>query len=652
MSGTEGRLALVERGGDGLAARAAEAVTRASEHLFATQHARGYWHAPLEANVTMEAEYFFFNRMLGRDKADLERRLADRMLALQQADGSWPIYHGGPGQLSVTIEAYFALKLAGMTPDEPALARARDFILGHGGLARAGVFTRIWLAYFGQFPWTGVPSMPVELVLLPPWFPLNIYAMSSWARGTVVPLTLLMAHRPAVAIDAAAGVGELWQRPPRPEDLAFARSHELVTTRNLFLAVDAALKRLGRFAWRPLRRRAIARAIEWILRHQDTNGQWGGIQPAMLNSVLALHAVGFAPDHPAIVSGVAGVDDFLVECDGGLMYQPCVSPNWDTALAAKALLDAGLDPTHPSLAKAGEWLVKNQIFRTGDWAVVNPRLEPGGWAFEFANDSYPDVDDSAVILMVLQALPLAQTAAGRRAVAYGLNWTLGMESRGGGYGAFDTDNTSEFLNRIPFADMEAMIDPPTEDLTGRLLHLMGTVGYGSDFGRARRAIEFLRRTQRPDGSWWGRWGVNFIYGTWCALTGLAAIGEDCRAPWIRRAVEWLVAHQNADGGWGETVASYDDERLAGKGESTPSQTAWAVLGLLAADGPRSAAVERGVDFLVRTQGADGTWKEAAFTGTGFPRHFYLRYHLYRHYFPLMALGQYVERTKALAGEAS
>jgi squalene-hopene/tetraprenyl-beta-curcumene cyclase len=361
----------------------------------------------------------------------------------------------------------------------------------------------------------------------------------------------------------------------------------------------------------------------------------------MLNSVLALHAVGFAPDHPAMVSGIQGVDDFLVETEGTLMYQPCVSPNWDTALAAKALLEGGMDPAHPVLARAGDWLVANQIFRTGDWAVRSPRLEPGGWAFEFANDWYPDVDDTAVILMVLQQLPVATTPAGRRAVAYGLNWTLGMQSRNGGYGAFDTDNEAAFLNRIPFADMEAMIDPPTEDLTGRLLALMGATGYGADFGRARRAIEFLRRTQRADGSWWGRWGVNFVYGTWCALEGLAAIGEDVRAPWIRRGVDWLVARQNADGGWGETVASYDDESLAGKGESTASQTAWALLGLVAADGPRSVAAERGVDWLVRAQRPDGTWEERLFTGTGFPRHFYLRYHLYRHYFPLMALGRWL-----------
>jgi squalene-hopene/tetraprenyl-beta-curcumene cyclase len=640
MTGGEGRLFLVSGTVAETGGRVEQAIARASQWLVAAQHARGYWHAPLEANATMEAEYVFFNRLLGREKPDLDRRMAERMLARQQADGSWPQYAEGPGNLSTTIECYFALKLTGLSADEPALARAREFIRAHGGLARAGVFTRIWLAYFGQFPWAGVPAMPVELVLLPPWSPINIYAMSSWARGTVVPLTLLLAHPPDVRPSSAAAVSELWLGTPGRADIAFARSSELVSTRNAFLALDRAVKLVGRSPWKPLRRRAIARAIEWVVRHQDKNGQWGGIQPAMLNSVLALHAVGFAPDHPAMVSGVAGVDDFLVECEGTLMYQPCVSPNWDTALAAKALLEAGMDPAHPALMRAGEWLIANQIFRPGDWSVLNPSLEPGGWAFEFANDWYPDVDDTAVILMVLQALPLASTPAGRHAIAHGLNWTLGMQSLDGGWGAFDTDNSAAFLNRTPFADMEAMIDPPTEDLTGRLLALMGATGYDMEFGRARRAIEFLRRTQRPDGSWWGRWGVNFIYGTWCALEGLAAIGEDLRAPYVRRAVEWLRARQNPDGGWGETVASYDDESLAGKGESTASQTAWALLGLLSADDPRSETVERGIGWLVRSQGSEGTWTERLFTGTGFPRHFYLRYHLYRHYFPLMALGRY------------
>jgi squalene-hopene/tetraprenyl-beta-curcumene cyclase len=621
-----------------------QAVARATQYLTATQHARGYWHAPLEASATMEAEYVFFNRLLHRERPDLDRRMAERLVSLQQADGSWPLFKEGPGNLSATIEAYFALKLTGLSADEPALARARDFIRGNGGLARAGVFTRIWLAWFGQFPWAGVPSLPIELVLLPPWFPINIYAMSSWARGTVVPLALMMAHRSHVETTTSATVSELWLRPPTRADLRFARSSELVTFRNFFLAVDRVLKLGGGVPWQPLRRRAIARAIEWVVRHQDKNGQWGGIQPAMVNAVLSLHAVGFAADHPAMVSGLQGVDDFLVECEGTLMYQPCVSPNWDTALAAKALLEAGMDPSHPALQRAAEWLITNQIFRPGDWSVFNPRLEPGGWAFEFANDWYPDVDDSAVILMVLQQLPVAGTPLGRRAITCGLDWTLGMQSRNGGYGAFDTDNDADFLNRIPFADMEAMIDPPTEDLTGRLLALMATTGYGPEHARAARAIEFLHRTQRADGSWWGRWGVNFIYGTWCALEGLGAIGEDLRAPYIRRAVDWLVARQNPDGGWGETVASYDDESLAGTGESTASQTAWALLGLLSADGPKSRAVQRGIDWLVRHQRPDGTWDERLFTGTGFPRHFYLRYHLYRHYFPLMALGRWTQMT--------
>jgi squalene-hopene/tetraprenyl-beta-curcumene cyclase len=565
--------------------------------------------------------------------------MADRLLALQQADGGWPQYYGGPGHASISIEAYFALKLAGIRADEPALVRARDFILSKGGLAKAGVFSRIWLSFFGEFPSAGLPNVPVELMLLPSWFPLNVYSMSSWARETVVPILLLMANPPRARIAAEEAVGELWLREPRDEDVRFARSNELVSWTNAFLGIDRALDRLGRSPWKPLRRRAIARAIEWILRRQDSTGQWGGIQPPMLNCVLALTQMGFAVDHPAVMRGVQGIDDFLIQCEGTLMYQPCVSPNWDTALTMKALLDAGLEPSHAALGRAAEWLVAHQIFRPGDWSVYNPRLEPGGWAFEFANDWYPDVDDSAVILMGLRQLPIASTSAGRRAIAYGLNWTLGMQSRSGGYAAFDTDNTNAVWNEIPFADMKAMIDPPTEDITGRVLELMGMVGYGPDFGRAKRALAFVRKTQRADGSWWGRWGVNFVYGTWSVLAGLRSIGEDMTAPYVRKAVEWLVARQNADGGFGETVASYDDESLAGRGESTPSQTAWGVMGLIAGGGPRDA-IERGVEWLLQTQTADGTWEEKPWTGTGFPGHFYLRYHMYRHYFPLMALGQY------------
>ena len=630
-------------------ARLEEVIARSQAWFLGQQRPEGFWHAPLEANVSMDAEYVFFNRFMGRRPERQEARVVEHMLATQSDDGSWPLYHGGPGHVSNTIEAYFALKLAGRRAEEEPLRRAREFIMSRGGLVKAGVFTRTFLAYFGQFPWSGLPSMPVELVLLPSWFPINIYALSSWSRGTVVPLTVLMAKRPSIAIREDAGVSELWHKPPASEDLGFPPSREWFTWRNFFLAVDRALKLLGRTNWTPLRTRALRRAEQWILSHQDINGGWGGIQPAMINSVMALRALGHSDTDPAVAKGVKGIDDFLIECDGGLFFQPCVSPTWDTALAAKALLDSGLAGDHPALSRAAEWLIDNQIFKPGDWQIYNPKLEPGGWAFEFANDWYPDVDDSAVILMVLKRVATAEPARAARAIAYGMNWTLGMQSRNGGWGAFDTDNDSEFLNRIPFADMEAMIDPPTEDLTGRLLELMGTYGFDLRFRRARRARDFVLRTQQRDGSWWGRWGANFIYGTWSVLSGLRAIGDDLDAPHIRRAVAWLKVHQNPDGGWGESLQTYADERLAGRGASTPSQTAWAVLGLLAGERGVGAEAHRGVDYLVRTQRADGSWDEPEFTGTGFPRHFYLRYHMYRNYFPLMALGCFRARLNEIAG---
>lgn len=634
---------------DDLAERLAAAIERSQTAFLRQQHGAGYWHAPLEANVSMDAQFIFLNRFMGRQQKRAEQRIVDHMLATQSEDGSWPLYAGGPGHVSDTVEAYFALKLCGMAADERRLRQAREFIHAHGGLAKAGVFTRTFLAYFGQFPWAGLPAMPVELVLLPPRFPINIYAMSSWARETVVPLTVLMAKQPHVAIDAAHGVGELWLGTPSAAELGFPRSPELLSWRNAFLALDAVLKTVGASPWKPLRARAMRRAEEWILARQDSNGGWGGIQPPMVNCVMALRALGYADSHPAVSKGLQAIDDFVSAEGDRMFFQPCVSPTWDTALMCKALLDSGLPADHRALTRAADWLIDNQIFKPGDWSVYNPDLEPGGWAFEFANDWYPDVDDSAVILMVLKRIAAKDSRRLDRAIAAGLNWTLGMQSRNGGWGAFDTDNDREFLNRIPFADMEAMIDPPTEDLTGRLLEAMGTYGYDLRFNRARRAHDFVLATQRPDGSWWGRWGVNFIYGTWSVLSGLRAIGDDLRAPHVRRGVAWLKAHQNADGGWGETVASYDDERLAGCGESTASQTAWAMLGLLAGEDGVGPEVLRGAEFLIARQRRDGEWDETLFTGTGFPRHFYLRYDMYRNYFPLMALGGVRQR---LAGNGA
>ncbi len=621
-----------------------EAIRRSQSSFIGRQEKDGYWHAPLEANVTMDAEYIFFNRFMGRSAEKMERRIIDHMLSTQSADGSWALFPGGDGHVSLTIEAYFALKLAGFKAEDAPLAKAREFILAHGGLAKAGVFTRTFLAYFGQFPWEGLPAMPVELVLLPPWFPINIYALSSWARETVVPMTILMAHRPRIQIEPEQNISELWRNPPTAEDLGFPRSRALLTWRNFFLAVDGTLKFLGRnIPWAPLRKRAMQYAEKWILERQDSNGGWGGIQPPMLNCVMALRTLGYSDQHPAITRGIQAIDDFVTSDGDSLMMQPCVSPTWDTALTAKALLDSGIAPDHPALNRAADWLIRNQIFKPGDWSIYNPDLEPGGWAFEFANDWYPDVDDTAVILMQLQRIRARDAEGKQRAIAYGVNWALGMQSRNGGWGAFDTDNCSTFLNEIPFADLEAMIDPPTEDLTGRLLEMMGNFGFDLRSNRARRGHAFLLRTQRSDGSWWGRWGANFIYGTWSVLAGLRAIGDRLDAPHVQRAVQWLKRHQNSDGGWGESLQSYADEGLAGRGESTASQTAWAVLGLLAGEEMISPEVQRGVEYLVRTQNTNGTWDESQWTGTGFPRHFYLRYDGYRNYFPLMALGQFRAR---------
>jgi len=620
-----------------------QAIERSQSWLLRQQQSPGFWQAPLEANVAMDAEYILFNRFMGRQAPRAEARIVDHMLATQADDGGWPLCQDGPSHLSNTIEAFFALKLTGRSGDEEPLVRAREFIRAHGGLAEAGVFTRIFLSYFGQFPTWGLPAMPVELVLLPPWSPINIYALSSWARSTVVPLTVIMAKQPRLTLAPEQGVQELWLEPPTLEALSFPRSAALLTSRNFFLALDRVLKIAGRSPWKPLRARALAHAEQWILSHQDWNGGWGGIQPAMINSVMALKMLGYADNHPAVARGIRAIDDFVASDGDQVFFQPCVSPTWDTALASKALLDSGMSADHPALQRASEWLLKNQILKPGDWQIYNPGLEPGGWAFEFANDWYPDVDDTAVILMTLKRIVAKDPTAQERAVAAGMSWVLGMQSRNGGWGAFDTDNDSEFLNEIPFADMEAMIDPPTEDLTGRLLELMGDFGFDLESTRVRRARDFLLQSQRADGSWWGRWGSNFIYGTWSALSGLRAVGDSPRAPHMQRAVHWLKSHQNADGGWGESLESYADESHAGRGPSTASQTAWAVLGLLAGEDEISAELRRGIDHLVKTQGVDGTWNESLFTGTGFPRHFYLRYDMYRSYFPLMALGRFRER---------
>ncbi|MFP6665557.1 MAG: squalene--hopene cyclase [Deltaproteobacteria bacterium] len=628
----------------GLLARAREAVARSREYFLQRQAEEGHWHFSMEANATMDAQYIFFNRILGRAMPQVEARLGEHLLATQGEDGGWPLFYGGAGHLSGSIEAYFALKLIGHDAEEEPMRRARAFILAGGGAAQAQVFTRFFLAYFGQFPWEGVPALPPEVMLLPERFRFSIYNMSSWARSTVVPLLILGQHRPAVSIPASTGIAELWVRAPQAADYAFPEAESIFSWKNFFVQADKVFRLLDRLpvSWRAS---GMERALHWVLERQDKNGGWAGIQPAMINSVLALRAMGCAAEHPAVVAGIQAIDDFLVERDGHLLFQPCVSPTWDTALVVRGLLDAGESPDSEVVRCAVRWLEDAQIRRKGDWAIKRPDLPAAGWAFEYANDFYPDVDDSAVILMSLDAAGRRDTETFR----LGFDWTIGMQSKDGGYGAFDVDNDNHVFNELPFADMKAQIDPPTEDLAGRLLELMGQVGKGADEPRVRAARAFLRRTQKPDGSWWGRWGVNYIYGTWSVLLGLRAIGAPADQDMMARATAWLRSVQNEDGGFGETCASYADAGLSAQGTSTASQTAWALMGLVSGDGRTSRELEDAADYLCRMQEADGSWAEAEFTGTGFPNHFYLRYDGYRCIFPLMALARFVSLAEGGGG---
>jgi squalene-hopene/tetraprenyl-beta-curcumene cyclase len=525
------------------------------------------------------------------------------------------------------------------------MLKAREFICSRGGALNTRVFTRIFLALFGQVSWEGIPLLPVEFILLPPWSGLSIYEFSCWTRATMVPLMIIMAKRPVRPLPPSQGVAELFCDPEEPfkrHRVAWKRQAPLLE--NLFVIVDRILKI---YAWLRLpwpRNFAIQRAKDWILEHQEESGDWAGIQPPMVNSLIALSTLGYDSDHDVMRRGLKALEFFTLENEKCLWLQSCISPVWDTALAVRALAAAGVPPKDPAMAKATAWLLSQQIFKPGDWSIKCPDLPPGGWAFEFVNNWYPDVDDSSMVLAALKE-GLVDTTKHQAALQRGINWCLGMQSKNGGFASFDKDNTKEWLNAIPFGDLKALVDPPTEDITGRILEMMGAFGHNLEHPAVVRALNFLKQTQHPDGPWWGRWGVNYIYGTWSVLVGLAAIGEDMSQPYVRRAVNWLKEHQLPNGGWGECCESYPNNDMMGEGACGASQTAWALLGLLAAGEVDSPEVRLGVECLVKTQNAQGRWDEEHFTGTGFPGHFMIRYHLYRDCFPLMALGAYLDALK-------
>ncbi len=647
-------------GGQTLPSRLTDSIRRAQEFLLAEQNLAGYWWAELEANVTLTAECVMLHRILidsdprnrtsnGKDREAQIQQMARYLLREQRSHGGWELFYGDGGDLSTTIEAYFALKLAGHREDELLMEQARRFILERGGLMKARVFTKLHLALFGAYPWRGIPTLPPWFMFLPAWFPLNIYTMASWARSSTVPLLVVIDKRPVY--DLGIRADELFV----DRDVAL-KNNDGTPIGAFFLAADRVLKTLDRLGIVPRRQAGIEAAERWVIERQDTPGDWAGIVPAMLNSILMFHALGYSTKHPYVKRGLDALDRFCIEegvLEGSelpqyLRLQPCISPTWDTALGLTALLDSGVAPTDGRVKPAGDWLLTQQIFRYGDWAIFNRKGKPAGWAFEFYNDYYPDVDDTAAVIMALLALKLDDDDYKLEACRAATQWVITMQCRDGGWAAFDIDNTQDLWNQMPYGDLKAMIDPPTADLTGRVLEMLGhwqTRGEKLYEDRdVQRAIEFLLRLQEPDGSWWGRWGVNYIYGTYLALVGLRVIspfiGFDMNRDEIKRAAAWLRGVQNSDGGWGETCESYKRPELRGKGPSTPSQTAWALIGLMAAGDYGSEVVKRGVEYLLAKQNVDGSWPEAEFTGTGFPGHFYINYHQYRNQFPLTALGRY------------
>jgi squalene-hopene/tetraprenyl-beta-curcumene cyclase len=628
---------------DPLPGLAGDAARRAREWLLAHQHAQGWWQGELATNVTMDAEDLMLRQFIGVADDRITTESARWIRSQQRADGTWATFHGGPADLSTTVEAYTALRMAGDPAGSAHLRRAREFILDSGGLAATRVFTRIWLAMFGEWPWRRLPVLPPELMLLPRWFPLNIYDWACWARQTVVPLTIVGTVRPARALGVS--VAELRtgaaDPPPRPWP----------TWAGAFQRLDTVLHGYHGRRRHPLRSYALGRAERWILDRQEADGGWGGIQPPWVYSILALTLRGYPVGHPVIRRALAGLEGFTVRerTDQGWVrrLEACQSPVWDTALALTALLDSGSPADDPAVLRAAGWLLDEEVTERGDWAVRRPKLAPSGWAFEFANDYYPDTDDTAEVVLGLRRVEHPEADRLRGAVRRGAAWATGMQSADGGWAAFDADNTRTLPTKLPFCDFGAVIDPPSADVTAHVVEMLAARGQASS-GPARRGVRWLLAHQEPGGSWFGRWGANHVYGTGCVVPALVAAGLPAGHPAIRRALSWLVARQNDDGGWGEDLRSYRDDEWIGRGTSTASQTAWALLALLAA-GRRDEPVTRGVRWLAGTQRPDGNWDEPQFTGTGFPGDFYINYHLYRIVFPLTALGRYLDSVDGVDG---
>lgn len=633
-----------------LLARVEETIQRGASTLFAEQRADGHWVYELEADATIPAEYVLLRHYLGEpDDLELEAKIG-RYLRRRQSDehDGWPLYHDGGFDISATIKAYFALKMIGDDIDAPHMVRAREAVLRAGGAEAGNVFTRIQLALYGAGPWDVVPTIPPELILAPRWFPVHLTKISYWARTVVVPLLVLCALKPKARNPRGVRIDELFTG--KPVKLTSQAAHVHKGWKLFFEGLDFVLKN-GDGLWPSfLRKRAIRLCEQWVTTRLNGEDGLGAIYPAMANSVMMYDVLGYAEDHPARAIARLSVEKLLVVKEDEAYCQPCVSPVWDTALAAHAMLEVGSDEAVERAGRALDWLKPEQILDTvGDWADQRPDVRPGGWAFQYGNDYYPDLDDTAVVVMAMDRARATRGDADAEAIARGAEWTLGLQSHDGGFAAFDADNDKHYLNNLPFADHGALLDPPTADVSARVVSMLAQMGEPNDSPRMQAALAWLEKEQEPEGSWFGRWGVNYVYGTWSVLCALGRAGISADTPMVARAVAWLKTIQNPDGGWGESCDSYALDRKGHEHfRSTASQTAWALLGLMAVGETRSPEVARGIEWLMANQAEDGLWGQEVYTGGGFPRVFYLRYHGYPRYFPVWALARYRNLSRANA----
>jgi len=636
---------------DDIKSRIAAALDASRQFLFGLQDREdGYWCGELGADTTLVSDYILLHRLLGTEDEKRTQKCAVEILNRQNPDGGWPIYNDGPSNISASVKAYFALKMAGYSPDHPQLQLARERILALGGVTEVNTFTKIYLCFLGQYDYDAVPAIPPEIVLFPNWFWFNLYEISSWSRAILVPLSIAYAKKPFKKIPPEQGIDELFVGGRSKSQLRLHWAKKLISWRNFFLLLDRLVHFFERVHVRPLRSQALKVAEKWMLARLEMSDGLGAIYPGIMNSIIALRCLGYSLDDPQVIRAMDEFEKLGIEEEKTFRMQPCMSPVWDTAYAVFALAESGVSSTDPRLVQPCEWMLKKQVTRRGDWCVKNPKAAPAGWYFEFNNEFYPDVDDSAQVLLALSRVKTSNESYHTKSVERAIEWILSMQCKSGGWASFDKDNDRMVFQNIPFADHNAMLDPPTVDITGRVLECLASYGYSLKDAPVRRAVEFLKREQEPDGSWFGRWGVNYVYGTMLVLRGLEAVGMDYHEPCVQQAAEWLRMMQNPDGGWGETCGSYDDPNTKGVGPSTASQTAWGVMGLLAANDTRSDSLERGVAYLLKSQRKDGSWDEQLYTGTGFPRVFYLEYYMYRQYFPLLALTTYAKATSVSEAE--